>query len=199
MRLSLQSDRLIAFDARCFFHIDGHWQPYSGLHVHPPAVEVEVVLRGILGGGAGVGAVETNYVATLILYPNAAIETAHAVDLGMHVEDPGADRPQKLPAHIAEGIVLLVKAAGIDEHHLHEAGSGIGEFLQPQQLGEPGDGCKRTLEEAVLGGRPRLVGLVEETPPEVHAAQRILVFDRHLVQLLVRLGVLDVGLNQGSA
>ena len=90
--LGLQADRLGAFDALRLFNVDGHRQPDAGLHVHPPAVEVEVVFGGILIGGTGVGAVEADDVAVLVLDPDAAVEAAHAGDLGMHVEDPGADR-----------------------------------------------------------------------------------------------------------
>ena len=77
--------------------------------------------------------------------------------------------------------MLLVESGGVDEHHLHEAGGGISELLQPQHFGEPGNGRKRSFEEAALGRRPGLVCLVEESPPEVHAAQCVLVFDRHLI------------------
>ena len=199
MSLGPQSDGLRAFDAGRLFHIDGDGQPDSGLHVHPPTVEVEVVFRGILGVGPGVGAVEADYVAILVLDPDAAIEPAHAGYLGVHVEDPGADRAQKLRPHKAEDVVLVVKARGVEEHHLHEAGGGVGEPLQPQRLGQPGDGPKRTLEEAVLDGRAGFVCLVEEAPAEVDAAQRVLVFDRHLVELHVGPRVLDVGLHQRRA
>ena len=106
----------------------------------------------------------------------------------MHIEDPGAHRAQKLPAHKAEDVVLLVEAGGVEEHHLHEAGGGIGELLQAQRLGQPGDGRKRALEEAVLGlSALGCVGLVEEPLAEVHAAQHVLVVDRHFVELHVRL------------
>ena len=129
------------------------------------------------------------------------IEAAHAGDLGMHVVDPGAHRAQKLPAHIAEDIVLVIEALGVEEHHLREAERIVGEMrVQPQRLGQPGDGGQRTLEETVLRRfGPRLVGLVEKALAEVDAAQHVLVGDRHLVELDVRPGVLDVGLHQRRA
>ncbi len=40
----------------------------------------------------------------------------------MHVEDPGPNRSQEFAAHVAEYVVLLIEARGIEEHHLHEAG-----------------------------------------------------------------------------
>ena len=43
VRLGLQPDRLVAFDALRLLHVDGHRQPDSRLHIHPPTVEVEVV------------------------------------------------------------------------------------------------------------------------------------------------------------
>jgi len=117
----------------------------------------------------------------------------------MHVVDPGAHRAEELAPHKAEHVVLRIEAGRIEEHHLHEAAGRIGKLLQAQDLGQPGDGRKRALEKAVLGGRARLVGLVDKALAEVHAAQNVLVFNRHLVELHVGLGVLDVGLHQRRA
>ena len=203
VRLSLQTHRFVALHARRLLHVDGDRQPYSGLHVHPPTVEVEVVLGGILGSGRGVSAVEADDVAILILNPDAAIEAAHAFDFGpgMHVEDPGADRTHKLRAHKAEDIVLCVESRRVKEHHLHEAVRLIGKLLQPQRLAETADGRQRTGEEIMLAGgfgagRPVHKGFVGEDLAEVYAAQHVRVRDRHLIELHVRPGVLDVGLHQ---
>ena len=117
----------------------------------------------------------------------------------MNVEDPGPHRTQKLPPHIAEDVVLRVEARWIQEHHLHEAVGIVGDFLQPQRLAQSGHGRKRALEEAMLGGCSRLVGLVEEAFAEIDAAQNVLVVDRHLKQLDVGSRVLDVGLHQRRA
>ena len=72
VRLRLQARLLVAFDALRLFHVNGHRQPDSRLHVHPPTVEVEVVARVVLGAGPGIGAVEADDVAVLILDPDAA-------------------------------------------------------------------------------------------------------------------------------
>ena len=75
-------------------------------------------------------------------------------------------------------------------------------FRQLQRLGEPGNRGKRTHEELVIAFgffASGLVGLVEKYLAEVNAAQHVLVGDRHLVELDVRLGVLDISLHQGSA
>ena len=117
----------------------------------------------------------------------------------MHIKNPGPDRSQKLPAHKVECIVLLVKARGVEKHHLHKAGWGICEFLQPQQLGEAGNGPQRALEEPVLDLRAGRVALVEKRLAEVHAAQNELIVGRHFVQLHVGTRVLDVCLHQGRA
>jgi hypothetical protein len=58
---------------------------------------------------------------------------------------------------------------------------------------------KRPLEEAVLGGLSGLEGLVEEALAEIDAAEHVLVRDRHLIELHIRLGVLNVGFDQRSA
>ena len=119
----------------------------------------------------------------------------------MHIEDPGAHRTQKLPAHKAEDIVLLVEAGGIEEHHLHEAGVGIRKLrIQVQRFGEARDGIHGPLEEAMpdllLLGR---VGLVEESLAEVHAAEHVVIRHGNCVELHIRLGVLNVGLHQRRA
>ena len=55
------------------------------------------------------------------------------------------------------------------------------------------------LKKPRLAGVARLVGLVEEALAEVDAAQHVLVRNRHLVELDIRPGVLDIGFHQGRA
>ena len=112
---------------------------------------MEVVAGIVVRTRAGVGAVEADHIAVLIFNPDAAIEAPHAGNLGMNVEDPGADRSQEFAAHIAEYVMLLIEARGIEEHHLHEAGGIVSEVLvETQGLGQTGDGSERSLEEAFL-------------------------------------------------
>ena len=103
-------------------------------------------------------------------------------------------------AHVAEHIVVLVKAGGIKKHHLHEAVGVVCKFLQSQGLAEAQHGLERTFEESfLLLGGPIDEALVDEAFGEVHAAQHVLVFDGNHVELGVRPGVLDVGLDQRRA
>ena len=201
--LGLETHRFFAFNAGRLFNVYGDWQPYSGLHVHPPTIKVEVILGRVLGSGPGVGAVEADNIAFLILDPDAAVEPAHAGYLGVHVVNPSTDRAKELAAHKAEDIVLVVEAAGVQEHHLHEAGGRIGKPLQPERFCKTGNGLERTLEETVLflglNARGFIVSLVDEALGEVDTAQRILIVDRYLIELDIGLGVLDIGLNQGRA
>src|ERR1019366_8398030 len=115
--LSLEANLLLSVAGR-LFNVDGDRQPDAGLHVHAPAVEVEVVAGIVFRLGPGVGAVEADNVAVLIFNPNATVEAAHAGNLGMHVEHPSADRSEEFAAHVAEYIVLLIEPGGIEEHHL---------------------------------------------------------------------------------
>ena len=200
VRLRLQPVKLLVFAAVRLFNVDGYRQPDSRLHVHPPTVEVVVVARVFLGAGAGISAVKADDVAILVFDPDAAEEAAHACNLGMHIVDPGAHRTQELTPHIAEDVVLVVEALRVQEHHLGKAERVGGEVLvQPERLGQPGHGGQRTLEEVVLGRVARHVGSVKEALAEVDAAQHVLVGDRHLIELLVRLRVLNIGLHQRRA
>ncbi len=195
--LGLEPDGLLAFHALGFFDIDGHRQPDAGLHVHAPAVEVEVVFRGILVGGRGKGAVEANDVGILILDPDTAIEPPHARNLGVNVENPGAHRTQELPPHVAEYVMLLVKSRGVEKHHFGETERIVGELrVQSQGLGQAGNGGERSLEEALFGLLPALIALVKKALAEVHPAEHVLVSHRDLVQLDVRPDVLDIGLHK---
>jgi hypothetical protein len=118
----------------------------------------------------------------------------------MHVVDPGAHRAQELPAHIAEDIVLIIEALGIHKHHFREAQRVIGKVpVQPQALLSPAMEPSDPLKKPCPFLAARLVGLVEEALAEIDAAQHILVRDRHLIELDVRLGVLDIGLHQRRA
>src|SRR5215831_12736423 len=150
MRLSLEADALLTFHALSLFNVDGDREPHTGLNIQTPAVEVEVVLGRIFAGRVRVSAVEAHNVANLIFNPDASIEAALAVDLGMHIEDPGANGSKKLAAHIAEFIMLRVEARRIDEHHLHEAVRIIGKLFEPQSLGQTRDRRERTLEPSTL-------------------------------------------------
>ena len=118
----------------------------------------------------------------------------------MHVEDPGAHRAEKLAAHIAEDVVLLVEARGVQKHHLHEAGRRVGELVSsPSALVNPVMAPKEPLKNPCflpLVSVRGLVGLVEEGFAEVHPAQHIFVFDRNLIEMYIGTGVLNVGFDQ---
>jgi hypothetical protein len=149
VRLRAQSDRLAALDALRLFHVDRYRQPQIRLHVHAPAIEVEVLLVVVFALALGVGAVEADHVAVLIFNPHTAIEAAIALDLGMHVELPGAHAAQELAANVAENIMLLIEPDRIEEHHLREAVGVVSFLIQMQRLADAGKGASRALEEAV--------------------------------------------------
>ena len=94
--------------------------------------------------------------------------------------------------------MLLIEAAGIDEHHLQEAVGHIANVARQKALREQTHGGKGTLEHAVVGfaGLARRIGLAIEGLAEVHALQHVLVGDRHGVELGVALHVLYIGLNK---
>jgi hypothetical protein len=110
VRLGLKANCFFAFDARCFFNIHGDRQPLSGLHIHAPTVEVEVVLARILFIWPRVGAVEADNIAVLIFDPDAAEEAAHAFDFWDARRRPRCEPSRETPAHIAEHVVVLVEA-----------------------------------------------------------------------------------------
>src|SRR6185437_4696734 len=134
----------------------------------------------------GVSAVKANDVAALVFDPDAPEEPAHSRHARVHIEDPGAHGTEKLAAHEAELIMLLVKPGWIYEHHVHEPVRIVGEFFQAQDLAQSGHGRERTAKEAVvLLFSARIVGLVEESLSEIHPAQNVIVVDRNLEELRI--------------
>src|ERR1700722_2809671 len=104
---------------------------------------MEEILVGKSAVAVYVRSIEANNVAALIFDPDVAIETADAVPQGMNFEDRGANGAEKFAADIAEGVVLLIEAAGIDEHHVHEARRGVATVFKAQ--------CPANLRKCVFG------------------------------------------------
>src|SRR5580700_4377569 len=120
-RVRLERDRVLLVLLGSLLDIHAYWQPDAWLQILPPAIEVEVVVViGLVRHVATcVGAVEAHNVAGVIVYPDAAGEAAIAETcFGVHVEDFTTHSAQECIANEDEVVMLLVEAAGVDEHHL---------------------------------------------------------------------------------
>jgi hypothetical protein len=176
------------------FRKDSYRKPNSGLDIHSPTVEVEVAGSRLIIV-TGIGTIEAHHVTILILDPDAAYEASPACSLlREYVKDYSADVAKKFATHITEVVVLLIETGWVDQHHLHEAGWNV---LQLEHLCKACNGLKRTFEEA-LGRGMCLVARVGKGFAEVDAAQHVLIRDRHRLELLIRLHVLNVSLHHRS-
>ena len=162
-------------------------------------MEVVVVVSLVGHVATGVGAVEAHHVTGVVVYPDAAGKAAIAqAHLRMHIKDVAANRAEERLANEDEIVVLLIEAAGIDEHHLQETVRHIADVAGQKTLREQSHGRQRTLEHAMAGftGLAGRIRLAVEALAEVHALQHVLVRDRHRVELRVALHVLYIGLNK---
>ncbi len=170
------------------FGIDVSRKPQSGLHVDPPAIEVE---EGIQAGARFVSSIEANDVVVLVLDPDAAQEVrAFDVFFRDHVEDQRAYVSEELLAKILQLIVIFIELV-IEKDKLHEPERNIVHPVKAIQAIEHAAHESRAI--TALKSLFADASLVQNQP-----AKKILVALGNAAQLLVRFHVLDIGLYQGS-